>query len=68
MTSQTIIAQAIRQSIRETRTVALTVTNSEWDDLFAECEDYADENDGTRDVWGADDDGNEWRLCVTIAD
>ena len=34
------------------------------DELVAEADDYADENDGSLDVWGATEDGHEWRVRV----
>ena len=67
MTTKTI-ANAIRESIHTNSRVAVTLTDADFDDLLCEAEDSARENDGTNDVWGADDNGNQWRLCVTIAD
>lgn len=64
----TAINYAIRESIQTNSRVSLTLTEADFDDLLCEADDSARENDGTHDVWGATDDGHEWRLCVTIAD
>ena len=62
----TAINYAIRESIHTSSSAAVTLTEAEFDDLLCEAEDSARENDGTHDVWGTDDNGNEWRLCVTV--
>jgi len=67
-TTAKTIANAISESIQTNSRVDITLTEADFDDLICEADDSARENDGTHDVWGTDDNGNEWRLCVTIED
>jgi len=62
----TTFANAIRESIQTNSRVSLTLTEADFDDLLCEADDSARENDGSTDVWGTDDNGNEWRLRVTV--
>lgn len=63
MTSQTV-KTAIANSIRFDRVEHVTLTSDERDYLRA----LEDDHDADGNVWGTDDNDNEWSLCVTIED
>ena len=63
--TSTKLVSAIRESVQCNRIVEVSELSDEaLDELVAEADDYADENDGSLDVWGATEDGHEWRVRV----
>jgi len=66
------IKSAIARSVSHNESVAITVEAADIYEFLAEidsaCEalGHAEENDGTYDVWGEDEGGNEFRLRVTV--
>ena len=60
------VRQAIEDSIREDRIVHLAAAPEIIAALTATCEDYA-EVDAVTEYWGADDNGNDWRVHVRRA-
>lgn len=63
MTSQTV-KTAIANSIRFDRVEHITLTTAERDYLRT----LEDDHDSDGNVWGTDDEDNEWQLRVTIED
>jgi hypothetical protein len=68
MTIASQIKTAIAQSQSQDERVSITIAAADISEAIAEinavvdCDvDYAEESDGSYDVWGDD-----WRLCVTI--
>ena len=67
------IREAIQESISRDCIAHVTIECGDWyNDIIdvmsgADYEDYARENDGSYDVWGTDDNGEEWRLNVTLS-
>jgi hypothetical protein len=67
---RSILETAIRDSIREDRTVAVDVEDVTiaLDELATlGSDDSADLAPGVTDVWGETDDGDTWRLMLTVA-
>lgn len=59
------LTNATTESAQRNATTTLVVyTEAQLDDVLCRADDYATENDGTLDVWGTHDSGNEWRLRV----
>lgn len=59
------VRAAIEQSITRNTRVHLVVDDRGMADVLALCDDSANENDGSLDAWGTDEDDGEWRLCVS---
>lgn len=70
MTNQDQLAQAISDSIHETRIVHLDACDFDDDfNILAELRDLADDSVNTGEIvefWGTDSDGDEWRVHVHI--
>jgi hypothetical protein len=67
-----IITTAIEQSININSIVHVEVEGDLFAGMYAmtaaiDDYDYAVENDGSLDVWGTDEDGNEWRVNIAAA-
>lgn len=72
MKTETSIPEAIARSVTHNEIVRVTFSGTldealgEVSDL-AEDYDYATENNGDEDVWGTTDDGDEFRIRITLA-
>jgi hypothetical protein len=67
---RSILETAIRDSIRDDRTVAVEVDDVTiaLDELATlGSDDSADLAPGVTDAWGVSDDGDTWRLMLTVA-
>lgn len=63
------IYNAIKDSVRLRRTISVEPVTSDLIDYAVGLGDgSATENDGSTDVWGTDDNGNEWRLLIAKPD
>ena len=54
-------AEAIAESVRTGEIVHVQLIQSESEELGLLCDDYTD-NDDIVEVWGTDNDDNEWRV------
>jgi len=66
------IANAIANSINTNSIIHVEVDGNLHDAMYdmtsaVDDYDYAMENDGSLDVWGTDEDGNEWRVNIANA-
>lgn len=68
-TTEGDIYNAIKDSVRLRRTISVEPVTSDLIDYAVGLGDgSATENDGSTDVWGTDDNGNEWRLSIAKPD
>lgn len=62
------IYNAIKDSVRLRRTITVEPVTELIDYAVGLGDGSATENDGSTDVWGTDDNGNEWRLLIAKPD
>jgi len=73
MTTESTIKEAIARSISRNEIVRVTFAGGDIADALSEvnafAEDYDNntENDGDEDVWGTIENGDEFRIRITIA-
>lgn len=73
MTTASTIKEAIERSISHTEVVAVEVTAQDIAEALSEvnvhAEDYdhAQENDGSYDVWGTSEEGDDFRIRIRLA-